>query len=208
MKHNTSPLQKYCLPALAAAVLLVALPGCGGGGGGGSTASLPAPTINPGPNPSPNPAPPATSVSAPALNNFTATLQEDNATINAGGTVNYTLTLANTSLTTATIVATSESGHTVPKATLRVTDSSGTVVYPVSRPGLQRAQDVPAPPPPPSNDTTVTLVSGQQLPSLSRSVAAFSAKGTYQAVATFTVAGSPSDTPQTVTLPPLTVTVQ
>lgn len=206
MKQRTFLTQKLFLLPLAASVLLAAVPGCGGGGGG--SASSPSPITTTGPISGSNPPSPTTSVSAPALNNFTVSLQEDNATISTGGTVNYTLTLANTSLSTATIVATSESGITVPKATLRVTDSSGTVVYPVQRPGLQRAHDAPAPPPPPSNDTTVTLVPSQQLPSLTRSVVAFSAKGTYQAVATFTVAGTMSDTPQTVTLPPLTVTVQ
>lgn len=189
--------------ALPALVMLALLTGCGGGGGSSATAPTP-PVLSPGPLP-PVPIPaPTLAVSAPALSNFTATLSENAASISVGGTVNYTVTLANTSSTPATILTNTSNGVSVPIATLRVSSSSGQTLYPpVSQPGA-RPQD--GPPPPPSSGV-VTLQPGQSL-SQTRALAVFSKADTDQAVATFTVAANLTDTPQTVTLNALPLTVK
>jgi len=144
-------------------------------------------------------------VSAPALQNFTVSLAESAATIPVGGTVNYTLTLTNTSSSPASVIVAAENGQAVPQAVLRVSDPGGATVYPVARPGV--AHNNP-PPPPPSLNLPVTLAPGQSLTTITRAVSAFGAAGTYQAVASFMVAPTNNDPVQTVTLPPLFVTAQ
>ncbi len=196
--------RRYWTALPAGLLLCVSLAGCGGGGGGNSPAAT-APAPAPPPTPTPAQAPAVTAVSAPALQNFTVTLAEDNAAIPVGGTVNYTLTLTNTSSSTATVIDTVVNGQTVPQAELRVTNASGVTVYPVSRPGIAHDN---SPPPPPALYLPATLAPGQSLTTITRAVSAFSSAGTYQATAMFTVASSAADTPQTVTLTPLSVTVQ
>lgn len=146
-----------------------------------------------------------TTVSAPALQNFTVSLAEDSATIPVGGTVNYTLTLTNTSSSTATVIVAVENSQTVPQAVLRVSNPNGTTVYPVARPGVAHVNP---PPPPPPLDVPATLAPGQSLTTIHRAVSAFASAGTYQAVATFTVASTNADAKQMVTLPSLGVTAR
>ncbi len=199
---------------LLSLLLCLPLAGCGGGGGGSasvvSSPVLPTPTPTPTPvpmptpTPTPTPAPTATTISAPALQNFTVSLTENAATVPVGGTVIYTLTLINTSSSTATVIVDSANGQAVPQAALRVTDPSGATVYPVARPGTAHAD----PPPPPLLNLPATLAPGQSLTAIVRTVSAFATAGTYQAVATFTVAPTNNDPVQTVTLPALSVTAQ
>ncbi len=185
-------------------LLCVSLAGCGGGGGGSSSVgATPVPALPPAPTPPP--AAPVTAVSAPALQNFTVSLAEEAAVVPVGGTANYTLTLTNTSQSTATVIVAVDNSQTVPQAVLRVSDPGGAIVYPVARPGV--AHDNP-PPPPPTLDLPVTLAPGQSLTTIHRAVSAFAVAGTYLAVATFTVASTNADPKQMVTLPPLSVTAQ
>ena len=185
-------------------LLCVSLAGCGVGGGGissvGTAPVLPLPTT-----PAPSSTSTATTVSAPALQNFTVSLAEDAAVVPVGGTVNYTLTLTNTSSSTATVIVAVDNNQTVPQAVLRVSDPNGTTVYPVARPGVAHDN---LPPPPPALDLPATLAPGQSLTTIHRAVSAFASAGTYQAVATFTVASTSADSKQMVTLPPLSVTAR
>jgi uncharacterized repeat protein (TIGR01451 family) len=171
--------------------------GCGGGGGGGSSTTTGG-VVGGGTTTLPQAAP--TLVSAPALGGITATLSESQAAISVGGTVTYTFLLTNTSSAPATVIADNLNNVAVPKATLRVTDSSGRTVYPTG------ATPGDTPPAPPSNGVATLQPNGQI--SFSRTVSAFSKADVYQAVATFTVASSATDTPQTITLSPLAVTAQ
>ncbi len=196
------------ITALALSVLMGTTAGCGGGGGGSSASSSSGTgtstsgggTTTP-PVVTPPVTPPSTSqtVSAPALGSFTASLTEDPYSITAGGTVNFTLKITNSSSTAATIVAEKLAGVNVPIASLRVTNSAGQVVYPVGA----TPQDTP--PAPPSGG--VTLQPGQSLQE-TKSVAVFAKADTYPAVATFTVAASTVAKAQTVTLGPLPVTAK
>ena len=176
-------------------LLLSGAVGCGGGGGGGTTTAT-----TTGGGTTPAPAAP-TSVSAPALGSFTATLAESAAAISAGGAVNYTFTLTNTSSAPATVIVDTQGSAAVPKVTLQVTDSNGRTVYPS---GASPFDAVPPPPP----TSGVATVQPNAAISFSRTVSVFSKASAYRAVATFTVAASGSDTPQTVTLSPLVVTAQ
>ena len=153
------------------------------------------------------PAPAVTSVSAPALSSFTAKLSEDVSSVGVGGTVNYTVTLTNSSGAAATVTTNTVSGVNVPDNSLSIRNSTGKTVYPPgSQPGM-RPLDAPPPPPPPLNSGVVTLQPGQSI-SQTRAISVFSQAGAYQAVATFTVAANSTDTPQTVTLSALPVTVK
>lgn len=164
------------------------LAGCGGGGGGDNgSSSTPPPTNIPVPTPTPTPTPtpgPTLSLSANA-HGLTATLAENAATVAVGGVVNYTLTLTNTTGTTATFNAPSA---TAPPAYLVVNDSSGKPVFnPI--------------PPPPFNQ--VTLPPGQAL-TQTISVQTFAAPGTYNATVSFSFSDG---TPATI-IGPLAVTAQ
>lgn len=193
---------RYALPL--GLLLCVSLTGCGGGGGGSSVVgTVPVQPLPPAPTPIPIPL--VTTVSASALQNFTVSLAEDSAVVPVGGTVNYTLTLTNTSSSTATVIVAVDNGQTVPIAVLRVTNPNGTTVYPVARPGVAHDNAPPAPPP---LDVPATLAPGQSLTTIHRAVSAFASAGTYQAVATFTVASTAADTKQMVTLPSLGVTAR
>lgn len=184
---------------LALGLLVIGTAGCGGGGGGSSTSGSSTTTGGTTGGATPAPAAP-TRVSAPALGSLTASLTESQAAINVGGSLTYTFTLTNTSSTPVNVTVDTVDGVQMPKATLRVTYSSGKIVYPIG------AAPFDTPPAPPSSGVVTILPNGQV--SLSRTVSVFSKAGTYQAVATFTVASSATDTPQTVTLPPLAVTAQ
>ncbi len=185
-------------------LICVSLAGCGGGGGGGSSVGavpvLPLPPVAPAPPP-----PTVTTVSAPALQNFTVSMMEDRSTVSVGGTVNYTLTLTNTSSAAASVIVAIENSQTVPQTVLRVTNPLGATVYPVARPGVAHDN---GPPPPPLLDAPVTLMPGQSLSSVHRAVSAFASAGTYLASATFTVASGSGDARQMVTVPVLSVTAQ
>lgn len=185
------------------------LTGCGGGGGG-SAANFPVTTTGSPPAPVTMPTPlPTTSVSAPALNNFTVSLSEDTSTASVGGAVTYTLRLQNTSSSSASVIADTNNSQSVPKATLRITDPNGVVIYPVVQAhGVQASHDVAPPPPPTDGGAGVILAPGEQLTPLTRILSVFSVPGTYQAQATFSVAATPTDPVQTVTLPPLPVTIR
>lgn len=194
---------------ICGAAALALLAGCGGGGGGGGVTGpvttppvITPPVITPPVTTPTYPSPPASalSVSAHALTNFTAILSEDVTSIPVGGTVNYTVVLTNSSSSPQSMIADSSNGTSVPKASLRITNSAGQTVYPPP------VRPLDAPPPPPSNGVAA-IQPGESI-FKTTALAVFSKPGTYQAVATFTVAASASDKAQTVTLPALPITVK
>jgi uncharacterized repeat protein (TIGR01451 family) len=158
---------RSCLAALA----LPLLAGCGGGGGGGGSSS-------PGPTPM--------TVSATTTHGLTASLTEDRSTVSVGSTVNYTLTLTNSTSAAVTILYVSAL-PTQPSGTLIVKNAANVSVY--------------SPTPPPPTLDNFSLAPGQSL-TQSFSTAAFAAAGTYTATANFS-----NDQPN-VSVGPLPLTVQ
>lgn len=167
---------KYIVPCLAAAAVILA--GCGGGGGNGNGGDG-------GTAGSGGTSGSTLSASVLEANGLTATLAEDRNVIAAGGTVSYTLTLANKSTAPVTINI-SAGVPALPSASLVVRNSAGSAVF----------QPVPGAPP----LNSLSLAPGQSLSTV-QTVSAFAAVGTYNATATF------SDTAVT-NVGPLAVTVQ
>ena len=174
MNLNMRSFRPVSVTALTLASLLFA--GCGGGGGGGNGSGG-------GSGNNGGSGGGTLSVSAIEANGLTATLSEDKNTVSVGGTVTYTMTLANKTAS-AVLIQFSASTPTQPPAAVVVRDAAGNLVF------------TPVPPAPPLD--TLSLGPGQAL-TVSQAVAAFSAAGTYSAKATF------SDGPGT-TIGPLTVT--
>ncbi len=100
----------------AGALASSCLTGCGGSSSSGTNLPIVTPR----------------SVAATLSNGLTATLTEDRTTVSVGGTVTYTVTLANSTAQPVTYQPVYGPGSvpSVP-ATLTVTDPSGAVVYPV-----------------------------------------------------------------------------
>ena len=97
----------------------LALPSLAGCGGSSSSPANP-PVLTP------------RSASAVLSNGLTATLTEDRATVPVGGTVNYTVTLANLTAQPVTFQPVYGPGSSPPvPASLTVTNPAGAVVYPV-----------------------------------------------------------------------------
>lgn len=160
---------------------LLALPGLAGCGGNSST------TAN-APTPSPR------SVSAAVPDGLTATLAEDTSSISVGGTITYTLTLANNTaqpIIYQPIIAGGTLSRTVP-ASLIVTDSHGSLIFPVGA----VAQFI-------SIGPSTTLVPGQSVSGTvavgGSSTGQFSAAGQYSASATFAIQTGPDSASQTAT---------
>lgn len=143
---------KFVAPVAAALVLA----GCGGGGGTGDTGGGPGPGS-------------PLSVSVLEANGLTATLAEDKNTVAVGGTVTYTVTLANKTAAPVSINISADA-LTLPPASLTVRNSGGSLVY----------QPIPSSPP----LSMLSLAPGQSLVS-TQAVAVYSPAGTYSASATF-----------------------
>ena len=170
-------------------LLFPILAGCGGGGGGGNGNPGTGTTgigVNSGVNSGNNSSSqnPVTA-SGTLPNGLTGTLTENSATVSVGGTVTYTLTLANNTAGAITVQAPSA---TAPPVYLVVNDASGTAVY----------NPMPAPP-----LTTVTLATGQSL-SQSVPVQLPGVAGNYTAKANFSLSDGTANT----VVGPLTVTAQ
>jgi len=159
---------KFVAP-VAAALLLA---GCGGGGG----------TSDGGSGGGPGPGSPL-SVSVLEANGLTATLAEDKSTVAVGGTVTYTVTLANKTAAPVSINISADA-LTLPPASLTVRNSGGSPVY----------QPLPGSPP----LSSLSLAPGQSLVS-TQAVAAYSPAGTYSASATFFDSAITTAGPLTVT---------
>ena len=125
------------------------------------------------------------SVSVTEANHLTATVAEDKSTVSVGGTVTYTLTLANNT-PSAVLISYSSAAPTQPPADVVVRNAVGSVVY-SPLPGFPALDNL-------------SLASGQSL-TVSQAVSAFSVPGVYYASATF------SDSTNT-TVGPLAVTVK
>ena len=155
-------------------LLFPILAGCGGGGGGGNgnsgtgttgtTNGTTGTTNGTSGNNNGNQNPVTASAVLP--DGLTGTLTESSATVSVGGTVTYTLTLANNTAGAITISAPSA---TTPPVYFVVNDPSGVAVY----------NPMPAPP-----LTTVTLATGQSL-SQSVPVQLPAAAGAYTSKASF-----------------------
>ncbi len=181
--------QKTALLAAISAVLAVPiLAGCGGGGD-----SSTAPT-----DPQPH------SVSAALPDGLTATLAEDRSSVSVGGTVTYTMTLANATgqpITYRPVIGGAAPSGNVPAA-LVVKDPSGRTAFPV---GVM-PQFI-------SVGPSTTLAPGQ---SVSGTLAVggsdqgrYSAAGRYNASASFAVqTGQDSSSQETATAGPLPVDAQ
>lgn len=91
-------------------------------------------------------------------------------------------------------------GVSAPKASLQIKNAALQVVYPPP------VHPLDAPPAPPANGV-IGIQPGQSV-FKTTALATFTSAGTYQAVATFTVAATASDKPQVVTLAALPVTVR
>ncbi len=170
------------------------LAGCGGGGSGSPTAA-------------------PRSVSATLPDGLTGTLTEDRSTVAVGGTVTYTLTLANNTAQGVTYRPFNAGGFATQTGggfqVLQVTGAQPRVVYPLTGNGttgylgnfvsLGPGQSV---------SGTFAVVGGSPSPGFSP---AYDAPGQYQATAFFDLAPGASggaSAQETVTTAPLTVTVQ
>jgi hypothetical protein len=153
----------------AAVAIVVTLAGCGGGGNSGG---------DPGPGGGSQ-----LSVSVLEANGLTATLAEDRNTVAVGGTVTYTVTLANKTAAPISINISADA-LTSPPASLTVRNSGGSAVY----------EPVPGTPP----LSSLSLAPGQSL-TTTQAVAAYSPAGTYSAVATFFDSAITNAGPLTVT---------
>ncbi len=149
------------LPLILAALVT---PGCGG--------SSDAVTL-PGPDPT------ALAVSAPTAEGLTAELRQDKATIPVTtGTVNYTLTLTNsTQRSVAVSVPQDKSGSPLPPVSLSIKSSAGETLYPSPALGMP-AQG--------GGTQTLTLQPGDFVQQTLQLSNLFRVIGRYQATATFT----------------------
>ncbi len=188
----TSVIYKAC-PAGAAALAFssLLLAGCGGGGGGngnsgsGTTSTGTSSTGTSGTSTGNTGGSGPLSVSVTEANGLTATLAEDKNIVAVGGTVTYTLTLANKT-PAAVLISYSSATPTQPPASVVVRNAVGSVVY-SPLPGFPALDNL-------------SLLPGQSL-TASQAVAAYALPGVYNATSTF------SDSVNT-TVGPLAVTAK
>ncbi len=182
--HNSRATARLPLPLALALLLSLLLAGCGGGGGG-SDSTFTGATLSPAPAP--------LSASAATPSGLTATLAQDRAAVPVGGTVTYTLTLANNTGQPITFT------NQLIGSNLQVVSPSGQTVFPLPGMGPTNAS-VPVALP-------MTLTPGQSSSGTITASGVFTSPGKYTATATFAIlSGSVAAT--NTTLGPLTVNVQ
>jgi len=160
----------------ALALVIPFLVGCGGGGSN----SVTTPVI-------PTPIPTALTASAVASNGLTAAISQPTVTVAAGGSVQYTLTLTNTTNQPVTI-RTISYAHQAPvlQTGLEVKNPAGNLIFPTNTVGGDGGLPVT------SEEVDATLQPGQAM-NESIQVSGFKEKGLYTANAGFVVgAGSAS----------------
>lgn len=181
-------MKRWAKMGLGAALIAPALAGCGG-----DSRTTPMPPVSQ-----------PRSVSSTLGDGLTATLAEDKSQISVGGTVTYTLTLANTTalpITYQPVIG----GATPPgfPASLIVTDAQGHPAFPL---GATTAVIFIGP--------STTLAPGQSVSGTlsvgsNKDLGQYATAGQYSAKATFTVqTGSGSASQVTTLVGPLTVDVQ
>lgn len=181
-------MKRWTKMCLGAALIAPGLVGCGGGGGMTPMAPISQPR----------------SVSSMMANGLTATLAEDNSRIPVGGTVTYTLTLANNTpqpISYQPVIG----GATPPgfPASLIVTDAQGHPAFP---PGAMTAVIFIGP--------ATTLAPGQSVSGTlsvgsNKDLGQYATAGQYSAKATFTVqTGTGSASEVTAPVGPLMVDAQ
>lgn len=163
------------------------LAGCGGGGSSVTTPIIPIPT--------------ALTASAVASNGLTGTMSQSATTVPVGGSVQYTLTLTNTTSQPVVIRTFSVAGQApMIQVGLEVKDPMGSLIYPGPNVGGNGDEIGPI------KEVDATLQPGQAM-SNTVQVSGFKAKGLYTASAGF-VAGAGSASGITAAAGPLTVLAQ
>lgn len=148
-------------------LVLMLTAGCGGGGGAVSL---------PGPDPT------TLALSAPTPKGLTAALRQDKSTITVTmGTVNYTLTLTNSTQNAVAVTVPQDSGGSpLPPVLLSIKDSAGDVLYPSPATGA---------PVPGGGSQTLILQPGDFVQQTLQITNLFRVIGRYQATAIFTTNG-------------------
>ncbi len=174
----------------AAALILPTLTGCGGS----SSSSTSAPALTP------------RSVSTTLSNGLTGTLTEDRSTVSVGGTVNYTLTLTNSTAQPITYQPLiSGTFFSNAPAYLAVTNSAGTLSFPTG-PLPQLGGTGPSTTLAPGQSITGTVAVGS---SSLAGQGGYAAAGQYNATASFAILpGASGGTQISASTGPLPVTVQ
>lgn len=183
---NWNKAVKCCkLTVLSPVILLIA--GCGGGGNSVVTPAIPIPTN--------------LTASAVASNGLTGTLSQPAGTVSTSGSLQYTLTLTNTTSQPVVIRTFSVAGQApMIQVGLEVKDPMGSLIYP--GPNVSGNGDEIGP----IKEVDATLQPGQAM-SHTVQVSGFKAKGLYTASAGF-VAGAGSASGITADAGPLTVLAQ
>ncbi len=170
----------------ALALVIPFLVGCGGGGSNSVTAPvIPTPTV--------------LTASAVAANGLTGMMSQAAATVSVGGSIQYTLTLTNTT-TQVVVLQTTYRANQPPSVPvgLEVKDPTGNLIYPSNSIGGDGGG--------PSRTIDVTLQPGQAM-SDTVQVSGFKTKGLYTARAGFLTGSGPTSI-ITADAGPLTVLAQ
>lgn len=142
-------------PLRRAGLFALLLAGCGGGSG--NAAVPPITTL------------PTTSVTSVSQVSgaFIATLTQSAATESVNGSITYSLSVQNTSSTSATLLTATDNGQNAPIASLSVRNAAGQTVYPVVLPlGSSRAPLAGPPAPPTGDGTSLAAAQALTLPAL------------------------------------------